>query len=161
MQAVGILMAHALFGVLGTLVAIALFFDVLNLSAANMSRVRLLCLLAVVLFVFSYVAGGYWYVAHYGAEKAMILAGPWPWAHRYFMEVKEHVFFLLLLLVLYLPFLIFDANISEHEGLRKITLAVLGIVVVLGLAMDGFGAIVAMGSKIATIAKLTAPVVGG
>jgi len=57
--------------------------------------------------------------------------------------------------------LIFDANISEHEGLRKITLAVLGIVVVLGLAMDGFGAIVAMGSKIATIAKLTAPVVGG
>jgi hypothetical protein len=161
MPEVSILMAHVLFGVLGTLVVVALFFDVLNLSSANLNRVKQLCLVTVALFVLSYLAGGYWYVVHYAPEKALILAGPWPWAHKYFMEVKEHIFFLLLLLAFYLPVLIFNAKILESAGLKKITLTVLGVMVVLGLTMDGFGAIIAMGSKVATLAKLAAPVVGG
>ncbi len=161
MPVVGILMAHALFGVLGTLAVVALFFDVLNLSSANINRVKKLCLVTVALFVLSYLAGGYWYVAHYAPEKALILAGPWPWAHKYFMEVKEHVFFLLLLLAFYLPIPIFNAKILESAGLKKIILTVLGLMVVLGLTMDGFGAIIAMGSKVATLAKLAAPVAGG
>jgi hypothetical protein len=119
MPAIGLLMAHVLFGVLGTLVVVALFFDVLNLSQANISRVKLLCLATVVLFALSYLVGGYWYVVHYAPEKALILAGPWPWAHKYFMEVKEHVFFLLLLLAFYLPILIFNVKILESAGLKK------------------------------------------
>ena len=161
MPAVVLLMAHVLFGVLGTLVVVALFFDVLNLSQTNINRVKQLTLLTIALFVLSYVIGGYWYVAHYAPEKALILAGPWPWAHKYFMEVKEHVFFLLLLLAFYLPILIFNVKILESAGLKKITLTVLGVMVVLGLTMDGFGAIIAMGAKVATLAKLAAPIVGG
>jgi hypothetical protein len=161
MPEVSILMVHVLFGVLGTLVVVALFFDVLNLSSANLNRIKQLCLVMVALFVLSYLAGGYWYVVHYAPEKALILAGPWPWAHKYFMEVKEHIFFLLLLLAFYLPILIFNAKVLESAGLKKITLTVLGVMVVLGLTMDGFGAIIAMGSKVATLAKLAAPVIGG
>lgn len=161
MPAVELLMAHVLFGVLGILVVVALFFDVLNLSQTNISRVKQLTLLTVALFVLSYVIGGYWYVAHYAPEKALILGGPWPWAHKYFMEVKEHLFFMLLLLALYLPVLIYNDKILGSAGLKKITLTVLGVMVVLGLTMDGFGAIIAMGTKVATLAKLAAPVIGG
>ncbi|HVN70955.1 MAG TPA: hypothetical protein VMU10_02935 [Desulfomonilia bacterium] len=161
MPEVGLLMAHVLFGVLGTLIAVALFFDVLHLSPSNIERIRQLSLAAVALFVLSYFVGGYWYVVHYAPEKALILAGPWPWAHNFFMEVKEHLFFVILLLALYLPVLVFDKQILEGEGLKKITLTVLGVMVVLGLTMDGFGAIIAMGSKVATLAKIAAPAMGG
>jgi hypothetical protein len=140
---------------------VALFFDVLNISQANIGRVRKLCIVTVVLFVLSYLAGGYWYVVHYAPEKALILAGPWPWAHKFFMEVKEHVFFLLLLLAFYLPVLLMNSRILESEGLKKTALTVLGVMVVLGLTMDGFGAIIAMGAKMATLAKIAAPAVGG
>ena len=161
MPAVGILMSHVLFGVLGTLVAVALFFDVLNLSQANIKRVKRLCLVAVVLFVLSYLVGGYWYVVHYAPEKALILAGPWPWAHTYFMEVKEHLFFMIILLALYLPMLVYNKQLLESSGLKVITLTVLGLMVVLGLTMDGFGAIIVMGSKVSTLAKIATPVLGG
>jgi hypothetical protein len=161
MPAVGILMTHVLFGVLGTLVVVALFFDVLNLSQANINRVKQLCLATVVLFALSYLVGGYWYVVHYAPEKALIVAGPWPWAHKFFMEVKEHLFFILLVLSFYLPFLIYNDKLLENAGLKKITLTVLGVMLVLGITMDGFGAIIAMGAKVATLAKLAAPVVGG
>jgi hypothetical protein len=161
MPAIGLLMAHVLFGVLGTLVVVALFFDVLNLSQTNINRVKLLTLLTVALFVLAYVVGGYWYVIHYAPEKALILAGPWPWAHKFFMEVKEHLFLILLLLAFYLPVLIYNNKFLEDSGMKKITLTVLGVMIVLGLTMDGFGAIIAMGAKVATLAKLAAPVVGG
>ena len=161
MPAVGILMSHVLFGVLGTLVAVALFFDVLNLSQANIKRVKQLCLVAVVLFVLSYLVGGYWYVVHYAPEKALILAGPWPWAHTYFMEVKEHLFFMIILLALYLPMLVYNKQLLESSGLKVITLTVLGLMIVLGLTMDGFGAIITMGSKVSTLAKIAAPALGG
>jgi hypothetical protein len=161
MPAVGILMSHVLFGVLGTLVAVALFFDVLNLSQANITRVKRLCLVAVILFVLSYLMGGYWYVVNYAAEKALILAGPWPWAHTYFMEVKEHLFFMIILLALYLPMLVYNKQLLERTGIEVITLTVLGLLVILGLTMDGFGAIIAMGSKVSTLAKIAAPALGG
>jgi hypothetical protein len=161
MPAVGLLMAHVLFGVLGTLVVVALFFDVLNLSQRNINRVKQLTLLTAALFVLSYIIGGYWYVAHYASERALILAGPWPWAHSFFMEVKEHLFFMLLLLAFYLPVLTYDDKLLENSGLKKITLTVLGIMVVLGLTMDGFGAIIAMGAKVAALAEHVAPVAGG
>jgi hypothetical protein len=154
-------MSHVLFGVLGTLVAVALFFDVLNLSQANIKRVKQLCLVAVVLFVLSYLVGGYWYVVHYAPEKALILAGPWPWAHTYFMEVKEHLFFMIILLALYLPMLVYNKQLLESTGLKVITLTVLGLMVALGLTMDGFGAIIAMGSKVSALAKIAAPLLGG
>lgn len=99
-------------------------------------------------------------MAHYAPEKALILAGPWPWAHKYFMEVKEHVFFVLLLLTLYLPFITFDRQLLGNAALKKVAITMVAILVVLGLTMDGFGAIIAMGSKLATLAELTAPVGG-
>jgi hypothetical protein len=153
-------MSHVLLGVLGILVAVALFFDVLNLSPGNLKRIRLMAVAALVLFVLSYLMGGDWYVENYAAEKAVIKAGPWPFAHDLAMEVKEHVFFVLLLLAAYLPMVLFQKNILDDRRLKVLALTVIGFMVLIGLGMDGFGAIIAMGAKLGVMAK-TAAVVGG
>ena len=148
MPAVGILMSHVLFGVLGTLVAVALFFDVLNLSQANIKRVKQLCLVAVVLFVLSYLVGGYWYVVHYAPEKALILAGPWPWAHTYFMEVKEHLFFAMLMLSIYLPIAVYRNGPLTDRKKRNLVLGISALIVLFGLFMEGAGGIIGKGVTI-------------
>jgi len=145
MVSTGIMMAHVLFGVLGTLLAAALFVDLLNLSDANVHRIQKLGLGVAAFIVIAYLVGGYWYVVHYAPDKAVILAGSWPWAHKYFMEVKEHLFFTLILLCLYLPIVLH--RLSEQTGLRKLALTITGLIVLLGLTMDGFGAIIAMGVR--------------
>jgi hypothetical protein len=42
--------------------------------------------------------GEYWYVVYYGHDRDIIKAGQWPWARNNFMEVKEHLLFMMLLL---------------------------------------------------------------
>ena len=145
MVSTGIMMAHVLFGVLGTLLAAALFVDLLNLNDANIHRIQKLSMGVMVLIVIAYLVGGYWYVAHYAPDKAVILAGSWPWAHNYFMEVKEHLFFTLILLSLYLPIVI--QRLRVQTGLKTLALTITGLIVLLGLTMDGFGAIIAMGVR--------------
>ena len=140
-------MSHVLFGVLGTLLAAALFMDIINLKDSNLKRIQIISLIVAGLMISAYLSGGYWYVVKYSADKALINAGPWPWAHGYFMEVKEHLFFILLMLSLYLPVVTWKKNLFELEALKKLALTVTGLTVLLGLTMDGFGAIIAMGVK--------------
>lgn len=154
------MMSHVLFGVLGILVAVALFFDVLNLSPENLKRVRLMAFAALALFFLSYFMGGDWYVENYAAEKALIKGGPWPWAHNLAMEVKEHVFFLLLLLASYLPMVLYHRDILGDKRLKVLALTVIGFMVLVGMGMDGFGAMIAMGAKLGVMGKVAA-VVGG
>lgn len=142
------LMAHVLFGVLGTLLAVALFVDVLQFSPLNKNRIYVLSLVIAAFIVFSYLIGGYWYVTTYAADKAIIKAGTWPWAHNFFMEVKEHIFFILLLLSLYLPFVTARMRLPGGENFRKLALAIAALIVGIGLTMDGMGAIIAMGVRI-------------
>jgi hypothetical protein len=99
------------------------------------------------LIIIAYIAGGYWYVATYSVDKALIKAGPWPWAHDFFMEVKEHIFFILLLLSLYLPVVTCGKKYLELVKYKKLALTVTGFIILLGLTMDGFGAIIAMGVR--------------
>lgn len=142
------LMAHVLLGVSGTLLAVGVFFDTLNLSEANKNRIYALSLAVAAFIAFSYLIGGYWYVTSYAADKAIINAGPWPWAHKFFMEAKEHVFFILLLLSLYLPFVTARMRLPGGENFRKLTLVIAALIVALGLTMDGMGAIIAMGVRV-------------
>ena len=90
-----------------------------------------------------YVVG----ITSYGADKAVILKGPWPFAHNFFMETKEHLVILLLMLVTYLP-ITAAGNLSANKDARRVVLWVAGMVVVLALMMEGDGAIIAMGVKV-------------
>jgi hypothetical protein len=97
------MMSHVLLGILGILFAVALFVDVVNANEKNSGRIKKLSLAVAVLIVLAFLVGGYWYVVYYGIDRDIIKAGKWPWAHNYFMEVKEHIFFVMLLLSIYLP----------------------------------------------------------
>jgi len=100
----------------------------------------------------AFLIAGYWYISYYPADKAVILKGPWPSAHSFFMESKEHFVIMLLLLVTYLP-IAAAGNLPANRDARKVVLWVSGLVVALTLAADSFGAIIAMGVKVALLAR--------
>ncbi|VAV87757.1 hypothetical protein MNBD_ALPHA08-2549 [hydrothermal vent metagenome] len=147
-----ILMLHPTFGVLAIISSVWVFVETLNVSNNNIGRLRKVSVLGAVLMWLAYIVGGYWYVIYYGADKAIIKAGPWPYAHSFFMETKEHVFLMLLLLATFLPIAAYG-KIRENLATRNLVLWVSGLVVLMGLAMEGAGAFVSMGAKVGLLAS--------
>ena len=142
-----ILMAHVLFGMLCIIAAVWLFVDVLNANEGNQTRIKTMSIAVAVLMWLAYLIGGYWYLVFYAADKAVILKGPWPFAHKFFMEMKEHVVIMLLLLATFLP-IAASNNLVINKSARKLMLWVVGLVVLIGVAMDGSGAIIGIGAKV-------------
>ena len=147
-----ILMMHPTFGVLGLIAAVWAFVEVLNASGTNGGRIRMAGVLTAVLIWLAYVVGGYFYVQFYSADKALILEGPWTYSHSFFMETKEHAFFMLLLLATFLALAV-QGDVSKSAAARKLALYTSGLVVLLIFAMDGAGAMISMGVKVALLAK--------
>lgn len=141
----GFMMSHVLFGLLGILFAVALFVDVVNANENNNERIKKLSLAVCALIVVAFFVGGYWYVVYYGGDRDIIKAGKWPWAHNYFMEVKEHIFFLLLLLSLYLPIAAYRIGTFTDKNNRNLILAISALIILIGLFMDGAGGIISRG----------------
>ena len=143
-----ILFSHPTFGVLGTMAAMWVLVEALNASDRNRAR-TLLAASAVTMFIcLAWVAGGYWYVFFYAPEKALILGGPWPFAHNLVMETKEHLFFIPLILALYLP-LVATRRLVVDRPARTIVMVVAGLIVLNSLAIEGAGAIINHGAKTA------------
>jgi len=141
----GVMMVHVALGVIGIMFAVALFVDVLNVNEGNIERIKKLSLAVAVLIVLAYIIGGYWYVVYYGHDRDIIKAGQWPWAHNYFMEVKEHLFFVMLLLSIYLPIAVYrNAPLMEKDK-RCLVLVICALIVVLGFFMEGAGGIIGKG----------------
>ena len=141
----GVMMVHVALGVIGIMFAVTLFMDVLNVNEGNIERIKKLSLAVAVLIVLAYIIGGYWYVFYYGHDRDIIKAGQWPWAHNYFMEVKEHLFFVMLLLSIYLPIAVYrNVPLMEKEK-RCLVLGICALIVVLGFFMEGAGGIIGKG----------------
>ncbi len=147
-----ILMAHVLFGVLCIITAVWIFVDVLNVSEANLARIRIMSFAAALFMWLAFLTAGYWYVVYYQADKAIIVKGPFPVAHSFFMETKEHLVITLLMLATYLP-IVAANNLSANQDARRVVLWVTGLVALLALAMEGEGGIIAMGVKAGLLAK--------
>jgi uncharacterized membrane protein YwaF len=142
-----ILMLHVLFGVVCIVAGVWVFVDTLHVSGANVLRIRRLAWVIAAAMWLGYLFAGYWYVNDYPADKAVILKGPWPFAHNFFMETKEHVVIMLLLLATYLP--IAAANdLAANRDARKLVLWVTALVALTALTAEGMGAIIAMGVKV-------------
>lgn len=105
------------------------------------------CMAEFVLTLVSFLAGGLYYVLYYQDEKEIILNGPTPLAHSFFMEVKEHVFFILLLLSLYL--FVITRRLHATIGDQKIQLIKMTLIAIfaLGFFMIGFGEFIDAGVK--------------
>lgn len=147
-----ILMAHVVFGVGCLLAAVWLFVDVLNASEANLLRIRRVSWAAAGFMWVAFVIAGYWYVVSYHADKAIILHGPWPFAHSFFMETKEHLVILLLLLATYLP-IAAAADLAANPAARRVVLWVAGLTVLLALVTEGDGGIIALGVKVGLLTR--------
>ncbi|HZS85712.1 MAG TPA: hypothetical protein VFA50_22785 [Stellaceae bacterium] len=143
-----ILFAHPTFGVLGILAAVWVFAETLNATPENAARIRWAAFAVTACIVFAWILGGFWYVNYYYADKAIILKGPWPWAHDFFMETKEHLFFIPLLLALYLP-IAAGNKLFASRGARNLVLSLAALIVLNGLAIEGAGAIINYGVKVA------------
>jgi hypothetical protein len=141
----GVMMSHVALGVLGIMCVVALFVDVLNVNEGNIERIKKLSLAVSVLIVLAYLIGGYWYVVYYGYDRDIIKAGQWPWAHNYFMEVKEHIFFVMLLLGIYLPIAVYRNVPLAEKQKRNLVLGIAALIVLLGFFMEGAGGIISKG----------------
>jgi hypothetical protein len=145
-----ILYAHPTFGVLGVLAAVWLLVEALNASEANQVRIRYAASAVAVCIVLAWMLGGYWYVNYYYAEKAIILKGPWPWAHNLVMETKEHLFFIPLILALYLP-IVAARKLAASKAARTVVMVSAAFVIMTSLAVEGAGALINGGAKVAFI----------
>ena len=145
-------MTHVLFGVGCVLAAVWVFVDALNACESNLKRIQWVSRASAVFMWLSFLVGGYWYVVFYHVDKAIILKGPWPFAHNFFMETKEHLVIMLLVLVTYLP--IAAANdLAANKDARRVVLWVAGMIALIALMMEGEGATIAMGVKVGLLAR--------
>ncbi len=142
-----LLMIHPTTGALAIFCAIWFMVEVLNASERNRGRTRLAALSSMWLMVITWVAGGYWYVVYYPADKAVILSGAWPYAHTFFMEAKEHAFFITLVLSLYLVIVARKEDFVRNRSARVLALWVAALVVLSAFAMEGAGSFISMGVR--------------
>jgi len=145
-----ILLAHAAFGVTGCLAALWVFVEALNAQSGNAARIRAAALMTALSMAAAWICGGYWYVHFYPAEKAVILMGPWPFAHNLFMETKEHLFLITGILAFLLP-VVAREKLYPNAVARKLVLAVAALIVITGLAVEGAGAVIEHGAKVALL----------
>jgi hypothetical protein len=145
-----VLLSHAAFGVTGCLAALWVFVDALSARSENVRRIRMASLLAAACMCAAWICGGYWYLHFYPADKTLILQGPWPFAHNLFMETKEHLFFATAILALLLPIACRE-NLASNSGARKLVLSVAALVAITGLALEGAGAVIGHGVKVALL----------
>jgi len=146
-----ILYAHPTFGVLGIMASLWVFVEALNASEANGRRIVIGSYIVAGCLLLTGMFAGWWYTELYGHfEQPVILKGPWPWAHSFFMETKEHLFFIPLILALYLPF-VARINLFKNTRARAMVMVVTALIILNGLAIEGAGAIINGGVKVAFI----------
>ncbi len=80
------------------------------------------------------------------------MKGPWPFAHSFFMETKEHLVILLLMLATYLP-IAAAGPLAASKDARRVVLWAAGLTALLALMMEGEGATIAMGVKVGLLAR--------
>ena len=140
-------MIHPTTGALAIFCAIWFMVEVFNASESNRGRTRLAALSSMWLMVATYIAGGYWYVVYYAADKAVILKGAWPFAHTFFMEAKEHAFFITLILSMLLAVVARREDFARNRSARVLALWVAAMVILSAFAAEGAGSIIAMGVR--------------
>lgn len=154
-----ILAAHEIVGVLGMLAAVWVIAE-LNASQVNHGIVRRLSMLVAHLVGTVWILGGVWYVVYYAADRGIILHGPWPAAHGFFMECKEHLFFIPLVLAFYLPIAARE-NLLASAAVRRLAATTAALVVIASLAVESSGIAVGLGTKMGLAHAAAAAGIGG
>ena len=123
-----LLMVHPTTGALAIFCAIWCIVEVLNSSEQNRGRTRLAALSSMWLMVATYIAGGYWYVVYYAADKAVILKT--------------------LILSIFLAIIARSEDFVRNRSARVLAVWVALMVILSAFAAEGAGSLVAMGVRI-------------
>ena len=143
-----LLMIHPTTAAVAIFCTIWFIVEVFNASEFNRDRIRLTATLSALLMVITWITAGYWYVVYYAADKAIILKGAWPFAHTFFMEAKEHAFFITLVLSLYLAIVARKEDFAANRSARTLALCAALLVVLSAFAIEGAGSVISMGVRI-------------
>jgi len=148
---------HATAGEFGALAFLWVAIELLNPTESRIRRATIVAGVGVILFLISWVAGGYYYLTDYQAiVKPVIKTGPLPWAHSVITETKEHVF-------LTIPFLAITAwsilrsygsALITDRGARTSAILISGLVVLTAFAMAGMGFLISSGFRSALESKI-------
>ncbi len=155
-----LLFLHPTFGVLGLVAAVWVFVEALNATEANHHRTYVASVGVAVFFAATWFLAGWFYTIYYhGGDQQLIQNGPVPWAHSFFMETKEHLFFAPLILAFLLP-IVARLKLWVNRPARNMVLVLTALIAVHGLAIEGAGAIINWGAKTAlaqTAQNITVP----
>ncbi|MHA1971494.1 MAG: hypothetical protein ACTSW1_00795 [Candidatus Hodarchaeales archaeon] len=152
-----LILLHASTGSLATISGVWLFSELLNAKQGNIQRIKLLTLGLNFFVWLSYIFGGWYYVFDYSTVDKYIIKGStdlgfsgstWTFAHAFFTESKEHFFFLGVIIALYLILIAYRSSIVENRKARNLMLVMTAIIVLGGIILEGWGAIMAMGVRL-------------
>ncbi|AKB81951.1 hypothetical protein MSBR3_1373 [Methanosarcina barkeri 3] len=150
-----LVLLHSVSGGLASLVLVWIILELLYPKDRSLSRVRVASYLAV-FFVTAgcWIAGGYNYLTSYSSQvKPIILEGPYPWAHEIIMEMKEHVFVFLPIIVLALSItlsILDKNNFLDDAKLRRALTMISFLALFMVLLMFLMGAIISNAGQIGT-----------
>jgi len=148
-----LVLVHSISGGLAALVLIWIILEMLYLVEGGVFRARIAGYTAVFLVTAGcWIAGGYNYLTDYGSQvKPVILAGPEPWVHSIVMEVKEHIFIFLPIIVFALSLTLFvldkDVLLKDPKARRAITITA-SLALFMVLLMFLMGAIISNAGNI-------------
>ncbi len=148
-----ILFLHPMLAVFGIIFSVWTFVEVLNISEKNSKRITFVSVLVAISMLLTWITSGFWYISYYATDKAIILKGPWAFAHSLIMESKEHIFFSVLILSLYVPIISMRNNIVTNKSAQSLMLVVTTLIILLSLALEGAGAIISFGVRMGLIAQ--------
>jgi hypothetical protein len=103
----------------------------------------------VAALIASWIAGGYYYVVHYGTlVKPVIKAGVAPWVHNIIMETKEHIFLFVIPLSLTVLFIaLLEKEELDRLGIRRLATWLSWMIAALGLLIGLMGFMVSAAAR--------------
>jgi hypothetical protein len=148
-----LVLIHSVSGGLTALALAWIILEILHPTNEGVVRAKIASYFAAFLVVAgSWIVGGYNYLTNYGSQvKPIILAGPEPWAHSIVMEVKEHIFVFLPIIVIALSMTLVtldqNALLKDPEARRAIVITA-SLALFMVLLMFLMGAIVSNAGNI-------------
>lgn len=138
---------HAALGEIGAIAFLWVFVELLGASEAGWKRARVAALGGVLAFLASWFTAGAYYLGPYAESvKPIIKAGPEPWAHSVFMEVKEHLFLMLPFLGILIAYSLWTSGPADTKARRGV-LYLSMLTALLALAMAGMGYLITGGYR--------------
>lgn len=149
-----LLLVHPTFGVFAILAALWVFVEAYRLDERRLRRMKIASLAVAGFALLAWLSGGLWDSFFYGADREIMRKGSWAFVGDTAMAMKEHLIAVVLLLALYLPILAFATDLRREQSTRLAVMTASAFVVLLGLAMEGAGAILAASVRVGMTASL-------